>query len=55
VRLTHRRAMLRLAEPFTISRETTVEEEVLWIEVDHDERVICGMTDGIILDAVAPG
>jgi L-alanine-DL-glutamate epimerase-like enolase superfamily enzyme len=34
--LTHRRATLRLAEPFTISRETTVEEEVLWVELDHD-------------------
>jgi L-alanine-DL-glutamate epimerase-like enolase superfamily enzyme len=33
VRLTHRRATLRLAEPFTISRETTVEEEVLWVEI----------------------
>jgi L-alanine-DL-glutamate epimerase-like enolase superfamily enzyme len=28
--------MLRLAEPFTISRETTVEEEVLWVEIAHD-------------------
>jgi L-alanine-DL-glutamate epimerase-like enolase superfamily enzyme len=36
VRLTHRRATLRLAEPFTISRETTVEEEVLWVELAHD-------------------
>jgi L-Ala-D/L-Glu epimerase len=36
VRLTHRRATLRLAEPFTISRETTVEEEVLWVEIAAD-------------------
>jgi L-alanine-DL-glutamate epimerase-like enolase superfamily enzyme len=34
--LTHRRATLRLAEPFTISRETTVEERVLWVEIDQD-------------------
>jgi hypothetical protein len=25
------------------------------IEVDHDERMICGVTDGIVVDAVAPG
>ncbi len=37
MRLTHRRATLRLAEPFTISRETTVEEEVLWVEVAHGD------------------
>jgi L-Ala-D/L-Glu epimerase / N-acetyl-D-glutamate racemase len=36
VRLTHRRATLRLAQPFTISRETTVEEEVLWVELALD-------------------
>ena len=36
MRLTYRRATLRLAEPFTISRETTVEEEVLWVELAHD-------------------
>jgi L-Ala-D/L-Glu epimerase len=36
VRLSHRRATLRLAEPFTISRETTVEEEVLWVEIAAD-------------------
>ena len=34
--LTHRRATLRLAEPFRISRETSVEEEVLWVELAHD-------------------
>jgi L-alanine-DL-glutamate epimerase-like enolase superfamily enzyme len=33
LRLTHRRATLRLAEPFRISRETSVAEEVLWLEV----------------------
>jgi L-alanine-DL-glutamate epimerase-like enolase superfamily enzyme len=36
VKLTHRRATLRLAEPFRISRETSVAEEVLWVEVAHD-------------------
>ena len=36
MRITHRRATLRLAEPFRISRETSVEEEVLWIEVAHE-------------------
>jgi L-alanine-DL-glutamate epimerase-like enolase superfamily enzyme len=36
VRLTHRRATLRLAEPFRISREVSVVEEVLWIELAHD-------------------
>ncbi len=35
MKLTHRRATLQLAEPFTISRETTVEEHVLWVEVEH--------------------
>jgi L-alanine-DL-glutamate epimerase-like enolase superfamily enzyme len=35
VKLTHRRATLQLAEPFTISRETTVEEHVLWVELEH--------------------
>jgi L-Ala-D/L-Glu epimerase len=37
VRLTHRRATLRLAEPFRISRETSVVEEVLWVEVAHGD------------------
>jgi L-alanine-DL-glutamate epimerase-like enolase superfamily enzyme len=36
VRLTHRRATLRLAEPFRISREVSVVEEVLWVELAHD-------------------
>jgi L-alanine-DL-glutamate epimerase-like enolase superfamily enzyme len=36
MRLTHRRATLRLAEPFRISRETSVAEEVLWVEVAHE-------------------
>lgn len=35
MKLTYRRATLQLAEPFTISRETTVEEHVLWVEVEH--------------------
>jgi L-alanine-DL-glutamate epimerase-like enolase superfamily enzyme len=35
VRLTHRRATLRLAEPFRISRETSVVEEVVWVEIAH--------------------
>jgi L-Ala-D/L-Glu epimerase / N-acetyl-D-glutamate racemase len=34
--LAYRRATLRLAEPFRISRETSVEEEVLWVEIRHD-------------------
>jgi len=42
VRLTHRRAVLRLAEPFTISRSTSVEEEVLWVELAHDGVSGCG-------------
>jgi L-alanine-DL-glutamate epimerase-like enolase superfamily enzyme len=36
VRLAHRRATLRLAEPFRISRETSVAEDVLWVEIAHD-------------------
>ncbi|MGH3012656.1 MAG: dipeptide epimerase [Gaiellaceae bacterium] len=36
MKLTHRRATLRLAEPFRISRETSVVEEVLWVEIAHD-------------------
>jgi L-Ala-D/L-Glu epimerase len=36
LRLGSRRATLRLAEPFRISRETSVAEEVLWVEVAHD-------------------
>ena len=36
MRLTHRRATLLLAEPFRISRETSVAEDVLWVEVAHD-------------------
>jgi L-Ala-D/L-Glu epimerase len=36
VELTYRTATLRLASPFRISRETSTEEEVLWIEIRHD-------------------
>jgi L-alanine-DL-glutamate epimerase-like enolase superfamily enzyme len=36
VELAYRTATLRLAEPFTISRSTSVEEEVLWVELGHD-------------------
>jgi L-alanine-DL-glutamate epimerase-like enolase superfamily enzyme len=36
VELTHRRATLRLAEPFRISRSTSVEEEVLHVEIRHE-------------------
>lgn len=36
MRLAHRRATLRLAEPFTISRSTSLVEEVLWIELEHE-------------------
>ena len=35
MRLTHRRATLRLAEPFRISRETSIVEEVVWVEIAH--------------------
>jgi L-Ala-D/L-Glu epimerase len=31
--LTHRTATLRLAEPFSISRETTTETDVVWVEL----------------------
>jgi L-alanine-DL-glutamate epimerase-like enolase superfamily enzyme len=33
VELTYRKATLRLAQPFTISRSTSVEEDVLWVQV----------------------
>ena len=33
--LRYRRATLHLAEPFRISRETSVTEDVLWVEVAH--------------------
>ena len=36
MRVTHRRATLRLEAPFTISRSTSVEEEVVWVELAHD-------------------
>ena len=36
MRLAHRRATLRLEAPFTISRSTSVEEHVLWVELEHD-------------------
>jgi L-alanine-DL-glutamate epimerase-like enolase superfamily enzyme len=36
LRLTHRRATLHLAEPFRISRETSLVEEVVWVELAHD-------------------
>jgi L-alanine-DL-glutamate epimerase-like enolase superfamily enzyme len=36
--LLHRRATLRLASPFRISRETTTEEEVVWVEIRHEDR-----------------
>jgi L-Ala-D/L-Glu epimerase len=34
--LTYRAATLRLAVPFTISRSTSVEEEVLQVEIEHE-------------------
>ena len=34
--LAYRTATLRLAEPFTISRSTSLEEEVVWVELAHD-------------------
>jgi L-alanine-DL-glutamate epimerase-like enolase superfamily enzyme len=39
VELTHRTATLALAEPFTISRETTTETEVVWVELRQGEVV----------------
>ena len=36
MKLSHRRATLRLEEPFTISRSTSVEEHVLWVELALD-------------------
>jgi len=36
VQLSYRPATLRLAEPFAISRSTSVAEEVLWVELRHD-------------------
>lgn len=36
MKLAYRRATLRLAEPFTISRSTHVVEEVLWVELEHE-------------------
>jgi L-alanine-DL-glutamate epimerase-like enolase superfamily enzyme len=36
VELAHRTATLRLAQPFTISRSTSVEEDVVWVELRHD-------------------
>jgi L-Ala-D/L-Glu epimerase len=34
--LAYRPATLRLATPFRISRETSVEEDVLWVEIRHE-------------------
>ncbi|MDQ3669296.1 MAG: dipeptide epimerase [Actinomycetota bacterium] len=34
--LSYRTVTLRLAQPFTISRETSTEEEVVWVELRHD-------------------
>jgi L-alanine-DL-glutamate epimerase-like enolase superfamily enzyme len=34
--LTYQTATLRLASPFRISRETSTEEKVLWVEIRHD-------------------
>jgi L-Ala-D/L-Glu epimerase / N-acetyl-D-glutamate racemase len=36
VDLTYRTATVHLSEPFTISRSTSVEEEVLHVEIEHD-------------------
>ena len=33
--LTHRSVTLALEQPFTISRETSVEEKLVWIELTH--------------------
>jgi L-alanine-DL-glutamate epimerase-like enolase superfamily enzyme len=37
--LTHRRAMLRLAQPFTISRETSIDADVVWVEIRSNGHV----------------
>jgi L-alanine-DL-glutamate epimerase-like enolase superfamily enzyme len=37
--LSHRTATLRLAEPFTISRETTTDSDVVWVEVRAGDAV----------------
>jgi L-Ala-D/L-Glu epimerase len=37
--LSHRPVTLQLAQPFTISRDTTTEEEVVWVELRHDGAV----------------
>jgi L-Ala-D/L-Glu epimerase len=37
VELSYRRATLRLAQPFRISRSTSVEEEVLHVEIRHED------------------
>jgi L-alanine-DL-glutamate epimerase-like enolase superfamily enzyme len=39
VKLSHRTATLRLAEPFTISRETTTETDVVWVKIRAGEVV----------------
>ncbi len=36
MKLTYRTATVHLSEPFTISRSTSVEEEVLQVEIEHD-------------------
>jgi L-alanine-DL-glutamate epimerase-like enolase superfamily enzyme len=35
--LTHRSVTLALEQPFTISRETSVEEHLVWVELRHEE------------------
>jgi L-Ala-D/L-Glu epimerase len=35
--LIHRTATIRLASPFRISRETSTEEHVVWVEIHHEE------------------
>jgi L-alanine-DL-glutamate epimerase-like enolase superfamily enzyme len=37
--LSHRTVTLPLAQPFTISRETATEVEVVWVEVRHGDAV----------------
>src|SRR5687767_6034437 len=36
VKLSYRTATVHLSEPFTISRSTSVEEDVLQVEIEHD-------------------
>ncbi len=36
IQVSHRTVVVQLAQPFTISRETTTEEELVWVELRHE-------------------